>query len=177
MRDIISSNAPVRRVSHRSPWKIVAGVAIAGAIVFGAILGLAANRSDNKSALRVQKPTADNEIGVANPGVVQDRLVQTDLRMALVAEKVRFTDSGSYTDDAASLKAFEPTLDYVPSLTPVAGLHRVAVGRAGATLYLSARSASGRCFYFQDDVSSGTLYATDSACGAANAQRYSAMPW
>jgi hypothetical protein len=47
--------------------------------------------------------------------------VQVDLRNALTAEKVAYTDAMSYTDDLATLKKIEPALDWGRRLTVVVG--------------------------------------------------------
>src|SRR5438093_2570043 len=49
----------------------------------------------------------------------QDRAVQSELRNALVNEKVTYTDSSTYEANAANMKAVEPALDWGGKLTGV----------------------------------------------------------
>ena len=97
----------------------------------------------------------------------QNRAAQSDLRNALVAAKVIYTDNSSYTNagTAASMSAVEPALTYVtvaPTLT--------AVGIASDnTNFGAARlSASGFCFYIWDSSAGGTKYSQATASGACN---------
>jgi len=52
--------------------------------------------------------------------------IQADLRNALTAEKVAYTDSMAYTGDLATLKKIEPSLDWGKRLTVVVGASSVA---------------------------------------------------
>ena len=40
------------------------------------------------------------------------------------------------------------------------------------TIYVSALSKSGTCFYIREINGGGSRFATDSACGVANTQAY-----
>src|SRR5438477_8563237 len=51
----------------------------------------------------------------------QDRAVQSELRNALVNEKVSYTDSSTYEANAANMKLLEPALDWGGKLTVVVG--------------------------------------------------------
>jgi type IV pilus assembly protein PilA len=98
----------------------------------------------------------------------QDRAVQTNIRNAFVAEKTFYTDNSVYTETPADLTAIEPALTYVTNLTPALASNTVYVKVVGTTIYVSAKSATGTCFYLKDDASSATSYAKDAACAAAN---------
>src|SRR6185369_11608355 len=47
--------------------------------------------------------------------------VQSDLRNALTAEKVVYTDTSAYSDDVGAMKPIEPSLDWGKGLTVVVG--------------------------------------------------------
>ena len=100
----------------------------------------------------------------------QDRAVQSNVRNAFVAEKTFYTDNSVYTETPGDLTAIEPALNYVTGLTPAfaASTVYVKVSLAGV-LYVSAKSASGKCFYLKDDAATATTYASDAACAAADA--------
>ena len=98
----------------------------------------------------------------------QDRAVQSNIRNAFVAEKTFYTDNSLYTETPADLTAIEPALNYVTGLTPAFATSRVYVSLSGTTVYVSAKSASGKCFYLKDDAATATTYASDAACAAAD---------
>ena len=90
--------------------------------------------------------------GAASAGTVaQYQATQSDLRNTLTAEKTFYTDSQTYTADAATLKEIEPALDWGGKLTVVVG--NSSVGTSD-TVCLSERSASGTVFSL-GDVSAG----------------------
>lgn len=107
-----------------------------------------------------------------------DRAAQSLLRHALAAEKIVYTGILRYADDSSGeMTAIEPSLTYDNTMTPVTP-GRVGVGLSGADIvYLSAKSKSGTCFYLVDDAISGTGYAEDELCGAADAQSYLTGGW
>jgi hypothetical protein len=89
----------------------------------------------------------------------QDRGAQSDLRNALTAEKVAYTDAQDYTNDPALLKQIESSLDWGGKLTVVVG---GAGGSSHTIVCLSERSASGTTFALADIAigpSAGTFYA------------------
>jgi hypothetical protein len=86
------------------------------------------------------------------------RTTQSDLRNALVAEKVVYTDRQSYSADPAYIKQIESSLDWGNKM-------RVVVGAAGsvrgAVVCLSATSVTGRAFSIADVAAgpdAGTYY-------------------
>ena len=112
----------------------------------------------------------------------QDRAAQSNIRNAFTAEKVYYTDNQVYTDTTANLSAIEPSLTFVQasSATSASVVGQVHVKKATTngtddSVYVSARSASGTCFYLKDVSSgtgAGTKYARDTACGAATGELY-----
>jgi type IV pilus assembly protein PilA len=107
----------------------------------------------------------------------QDRAAQSNLRNALTAEKVYYTDAQAYT--VATNTAGNPIKDIEPSLTFAAGAAPTVVGTvyisvqtpSGGTtdsqVVIGAKSASGKCFYLLDraaaatPLAAGTFYAVD----------------
>jgi hypothetical protein len=92
---------------------------------------------------------------------LDDRLAQADLRNALVAAKVLYTDSASYRD-AVPGNAHKGLTDIEPALTYVRGAPTgtdIGVEVISSQRWAAARmSASGACFYISDDTAKGTRY-------------------
>ena len=83
----------------------------------------------------------------------QNRAAQSDLRNALAAAKVHFTDGDEYLGfDAAVGEAIEPSLDFV-SPSAAAAQDTVTINQATATVIeMSTLSASGDVFCILDDT-------------------------
>lgn len=99
---------------------------------------------------------------------------RSDLRNALTAFKVAFTETGEWTDDPMVLAQIEPGM----AITPYLGFlvpGQIAFEIDGDTLRLGGRGAEG-CSYLAEDQF-GVTYATDEACGPPSAQAYSPEPW
>ena len=121
-----------------------------------------------------------------------DRSAQSNLRNALTAEKVLYTDSQSYTSTNAAgvtaLAAVEPSLDWQPAgaLTSNRQVSATATTPTGGTLpttvVLQAQSATGTCFFVADISApgspSGTFYSSDTTnkCSATVPAAPSAVP-
>jgi hypothetical protein len=91
-------------------------------------------------------------------GTAQIRVVQSDLRSALVAEKTYFTGQQRYTADRVVLKQIERSLDWGGKLTVVVGNEGPNVD---AVVCLSEASAHGPGFSIADVASgpyAGTYY-------------------
>jgi len=107
----------------------------------------------------------------------QDRAAQSNLRNALTAAKTAYVDSQNYTSDVLSgaYASIEPSLNFVSGASTAQGQISVA-SPAVDQLYLAAKSASGECFFIQDDTGStgntpaGTTYAKQSASTGCDAQ-------
>ncbi len=88
----------------------------------------------------------------------QDRAAQSDLRNALVAAKVYYTDEETYADMTASdFEAIEPSLVY----DVVANTDEDTVGVGDQTedqIVLVRRSKSGTFFCIAENISTGTTY-------------------
>ena len=97
----------------------------------------------------------------------EDRAAQSNLRNALTAEKTYYVDNQTYTDNtASSLTNIEPSLTYTGYVAPTIGTVAVSVNLTGDTVTLAEKSASGTCFYLQDNGTTGTQYESDRACAA-----------
>ncbi len=92
----------------------------------------------------------------------QDRAAQSNLRNALTAEKVYYTDEEYYatSGDAVFLKAIEPSLDFAAAVSPTdptvidVDVCDVTAGDQAAVA-VSSQSASGTVFTLLD-ISTGT---------------------
>ena len=93
-----------------------------------------------------------------------DRASQSDLRNGLVAAKVIFTDSSSYsTAGSTELKAVEPSLTFVGTDAGDPGALDVATtttSTADDTITMASLSATGTCWWIRDSSSTGTSYAS-----------------
>ncbi|MEX2457762.1 MAG: DUF4190 domain-containing protein [Actinomycetota bacterium] len=85
----------------------------------------------------------------------QDRAAQSDLRNALVAAKVYFTDDDTYTGfDAGAGGAIEPTIAWVVGPGAPPGDDAVGIAHASSGIVvLNADSDSGKTFCIADDAS------------------------
>jgi type IV pilus assembly protein PilA len=102
----------------------------------------------------------------------QDRAVQSDLRNALTAEKVQYTDTEAYSADVTLLKQIEPSLDWGGKLTVVA---RTASGASPQVVCVSERSAAGTTFALADIASgpgAGTFYGKHACPPVVNASSF-----
>ena len=102
-----------------------------------------------------------------------DRATQADIRNAYAAERVYYTDTLTYTTNPALMTAIEAAIPYVAGDTPlvshVAYLHHHAVTN---TLFISAMSSTGMCWYLREIDGGGARFASDPACGITDAQVY-----
>jgi len=90
--------------------------------------------------------------------------IQSDLRNALTAEKVIYTDASAYSDDIVAMKQIEPSLDWGGRLKVVAGSSSVA----NHGLVCLSEASNGLVYSIGDIASgprAGTYYGT-TACGA-----------
>jgi type IV pilus assembly protein PilA len=107
-----------------------------------------------------------------------DRSAQADVRNAFAAEKAYYTDTLTYTENAATLTAIEAAITYVPGDTPaVTDQVYLHVHVATNEIYLSAMSDSGTCWYLREVDGGGAEFAEDAACGVADLQAYSHTAW
>jgi type IV pilus assembly protein PilA len=101
----------------------------------------------------------------------RDRAAQSDVRIALIAAKTRYTDSGQWPT-ADQLPAIEPGLAYAASDGEVSKgtieIENVNEGVIG----LATKSASGACFYVASAADGSTGFAKSNACTAPSAQKY-----
>jgi hypothetical protein len=102
--------------------------------------------------------------GAIDPeATARDRAAQSDLRNALTAEKVVYTDTQEYNATVANMKAIEPSLDWGGKLTVVLG--SADGSSANTVVCLSEKSTSGTTFAILDvgvGSEAGTYYAKTS---------------
>ena len=107
----------------------------------------------------------------------QNRAAQSNVRNAFTAEKTFYTDSQVYTDGVAALTAIEPSITFHTDAAPTVNGDVYASVSAGGVLTLGVKSASGTCYYLQDDPASGTKYATSGSCPAPSAATGFTTKW
>jgi type IV pilus assembly protein PilA len=106
-----------------------------------------------------------------------NRSAQSNLRNALTAEKVLYTDNQVYTDSGAAagitaLQGVEPSLTWNAGVSATSARQVVAKTFATppTTVVLYDKSATGICWYIGDvsapATNPGTYYMKDSACAA-----------
>jgi type IV pilus assembly protein PilA len=90
----------------------------------------------------------------------QNRAAQADLRSALVAAKIMYSDANSYaTATATGLAGVEPALAYVTTASSVASTKVSVMTTPTATKWAAARmSASGTCYGIQDTTAGGVTF-------------------
>jgi type IV pilus assembly protein PilA len=102
-----------------------------------------------------------------------DAAAHSDARNAFAAEKAYYSDTLTYTTDPATMTAIEAAITYLDGDTPLATdtvyLHLDPLPN---TIYVSALSKSGTCVYIREIDGTGTRFASDPACGAADTQTY-----
>jgi type IV pilus assembly protein PilA len=101
-----------------------------------------------------------------------DVSAQSNLRNALTAEKVLYTDNQTYTASVSgtntTLTGVEPALTWSGSVSSTS--NRVVVATtadSGTTVVLEDESATGTCFYIGDvagTANTGTYYAQSAGC-------------
>jgi type IV pilus assembly protein PilA len=103
-----------------------------------------------------------------------DRAAQVDISIAFSAERAYYTDTLSYTTDPTEMTAIEAAITYVdgdtPLVTHVAYLHHHVLTN---TIFVSAKSATGTCWYLREIDGGGAEFATDTGCGVADPLVYS----
>jgi type IV pilus assembly protein PilA len=103
----------------------------------------------------------------------QDRRAQQDVRIAFTAERAYYTDTLTYTTNAAEMTAIESALNYQAGDTPGAPgevyLHLVA---GPNQVFISTKSVSGTCFYLTEVDGASIGFAASSGCGVVDAQTY-----
>jgi len=105
-----------------------------------------------------------------------NRSAQSNLRNALTAEKVLYTDTQTYSDTttgATALTGVEPSLTWVTAVSATSARAVVATTfqTPPTTVVLFDKSATGACWYIGDvsapATNPGTYYMKDTACAAA----------
>jgi type IV pilus assembly protein PilA len=107
-----------------------------------------------------------------------DRAAQADVRNAFAAEKAYYTDNLTYTTNPATMTAIEAAISYLAGDTPLTtGVVYLDWDPLPNTVYISAMSESGTCWYLREIDGGGSQFATDPACGVADAQAYALNVW
>ncbi len=108
----------------------------------------------------------------------QDKAAQSSLRNSLTAAKTIYTDGENYNDatvdDTGTLKATEPSLDFVAAGTVSGNPKEVSVATSTNQIVMAAVSKGGTCFAIQDVVTpagqAGTSFSKVTGdCTATNA--------
>ena len=104
-----------------------------------------------------------------------DRAAQSNLRNALTAEKVAYTDTGAFTDTTTmagqtAMVGLEPALTWVAPASSYANraVSATVLVATPRSLTLATQSATGTCWYIADVAApsalSGTFYAQNTTC-------------
>jgi len=102
-----------------------------------------------------------------------DRSAQSNLRNALTAEKVLFTDAQTYTSTGTAggitaLNGVEPSLTWVAPGTTYPTRNVSATSASASSVVLADQSATGTCWFIADMAApgtvSGTFYAQNTTC-------------
>ena len=102
-----------------------------------------------------------------------DRATHSDIRNAFAAEKAFYSDSATYTTNPATMTAIEAAITYLAGDTPlVTDVVYLDLDPIPNTIYVSAMSESGTCFYLREVDGTGAGFASDAACGVADTQTY-----
>jgi len=96
-----------------------------------------------------------------------DRAVQSNVRNAFTATRVFYNESLEYTEDAAKMRAVEPSLDWTTTVldasSPQAAIfiktYDQPTGTTKQTVVVIGRTNTGRCFYLRD-VMGGSIAGT-----------------
>lgn len=146
------------------------GVALFSSVMtMTGILYLAFQGDDGPSASPRKRTTS----------IAQERTTQSNLRNALTAEKVFFTDNFGYTEIPRLLSEIEPTLDYAQGIAESASEPNVVylkvTGSENEVVCVSSKSRSGELFLIKD-VAQGFDAATTYARGASLPRRCDSTP-
>ena len=103
-----------------------------------------------------------------------DAAAHSDIRNAFAAEKAYYSDNATYTTDPATMTSIEAAITYVDGDTPlVTDVVYLDLDLITRTIYVSALSQSGICYYLREINGAGAGFASDPACGVADTQTYS----
>ena len=104
----------------------------------------------------------------------QDRAAQSEIRNALVNEKIAYTGTQAYDANIANMKALEPSLDWGGKLTVVVGDSSVGTNDM---VCLSQPSQSGTIFSLADIMGGPNkgVYYGKVACPAASELSFSGL--
>ena len=102
-----------------------------------------------------------------------DRATQANMRNAFAAERAYYTDTLTYTTDPVQMTAIEAAIVYLDGDTPlVDGVVYLHLHPIPNEIFVSAMSASGKCWYLREIDGGGAQFASDSACGVADTQAF-----
>lgn len=110
----------------------------------------------------------------------QDRAAQSDLRNALTAGKVLYTDTESYDVTVAQLDGVEPSLDFVESVA-AADVDTDTVGYVhaadGSDVVFVTESEAGDFFCIAEDEDTGTTYNSGTLASVDSAAECNQASW
>jgi type IV pilus assembly protein PilA len=102
-----------------------------------------------------------------------DVAAHSDIRNAFAAEKAYYSDNVTYTTNPATMTAIEAAITYLAGDTPlVTDVVYLDLDPIPNTIYVSALSESGTCYYLREIDGGGSKFASDPACGVADTQAY-----
>ena len=102
-----------------------------------------------------------------------DAAAHSDIRNAFAAEKAYYSDNATYTTDPATMTSIEAAITYLGGDTPIAtDVVYLDLDPISKTIYVSALSESGTCYYLRETNGGGAGFASDPACGVADTQTY-----
>lgn len=102
-----------------------------------------------------------------------DRRTQENVRIAFTAERAYYTDTVTYTANAAAMTAIEPAMAYVDGDTPAAtGVVYLHFNAPSNEIYVASHSETGTCFYLHEINGTGAAFASSPSCDAVDLQTY-----
>src|SRR5688572_9060396 len=108
----------------------------------------------------------------------QNRAAQSDIRNALAAEKVYYTDAELYTSNTSAIDSIEPSLDYIAMTAGTTTQVGLTVSGNGNTVCIGKESKSGD-HYSLIEVATGPgagTYYDDQNCAATVSDVATATP-
>jgi hypothetical protein len=124
---------------------------------------------------------AGREIGKAEVDTIaqvdraQDAAAQTSATRAIVVARTVTAENGSFPEDAATLSAFEPSIQFTSGAST--GPDQVAVAATPTTFGAAVRSESDTCWWISIDQAGVTRYGSGDTCTGRAAMGATATAW
>lgn len=134
----------------KAPWIIAGGIVLASVIVAVAIVSGRGSSAPDGGTSEPILPGAE--------AAAQDRAAQANLRNAIAAAKVYFTDGDTYTGfDPIAAASIEPSLTWTGDDPAFPGMVSINVA-SGNEVVLSTLSSSGQPFCIADSANVGITF-------------------